>query len=80
MVASPGQLMPGNAAEIGDDYGLISEAGDQFVLYADMGSLGGQLQVYTGGRALIVGTMSVAGQSNQALAMSLADKARPRIP
>ena len=75
-------------ASMGDDfdesrleaYELISEVGDQFALYTDMGSLGGQFQMYTGGRALIVGTMSIEGRSNQVLAMSLAAKATPRLP
>jgi hypothetical protein len=63
-----------------EDYELISEVGDQFALYADGGSLGGLFQMYTGGRAVIVGTMSIAGRSNQVLAMSLAAKATPRLP
>lgn len=63
-----------------EDYDLISEVGNQFALYSDGGSLGGQFQMYTGGRALIVGTMSVEGRSNRVLALSLAGLATPRLP
>jgi len=64
-----------------EDYELIVEAGsDQFALFADGDFLGGTLQVYADGRALIVGTMKVAGMSNRELALGLADRALPRLP
>lgn len=63
-----------------EDYELISEGGNQFALFADGDFLGGMVQVYVDGRALIVGTMRVEGMSNQVLAMGLAARAQPRLP
>lgn len=63
-----------------ESYELISEVADQFALWSDGGALGGQFQMYTGGRALIVSPMMIEGKSNQGMAMALASHATMRLP
>jgi len=61
------------------DYELISEAGNQFAIFADGGSLGSQVQIYVNGSALILGTMAI-DEADRMRLMALASKAQPRMP
>lgn len=63
-----------------ESYELISDVGGEFAVYADADFLGGLIQVYSDGRALIVGTMKIDGKSNRDLALALAAKAVGRLP